>query len=677
MSDTNIYIDFEFNDILEANVNPICVSARRLGLGGDYYTQRFWLRQKEGVENFLSFVRGNRDRTFVSFSVEAEARSFMALHLNPTNYKWICLWVGYKAILNNNDDLEFGHQLVKGKIIETFPPWKKKRYGFDARNFSLPETNYASACYNLLKVEIDTDRKKHVRDIIIEGSKVEEYKQEILDYCDDDVRHLPDLYDVIYNHTRHILGEASTVSPLDSLLSFGEYGARTALMQRFGYPIDKIEMDNLVSNTSELIRNLQKEINTLFPNNPLFKTNPSTLAMSESKAVLFEAIANSPFAKKWPTGGKKGDYSLKLDNFSKFIPERHNHDKTCILSQAKRYKQYKQMLGSFVKKAGKKNIWDYVGTDNHIRPYFNIYGSQSGRSQPSSTSYLFLKSAWIRTLCNTPIDKIQIELDYSSQEFLIAGLWANDKEMIKAYNSGDIYVYWAKQLGEMPEDGTKHSHPEIRNMFKSVVLGMQFGMSKIGLALKLTADTGKTVTEAQAQKYIRKFETSFPEYAKKKEKELRRYLKDGYTQLNCGWFMGPTNRNERSILNCPIQGAGSSIMRKAVALAQDKYGLDINMTLHDALFAYCHPKDMAEGVRKLGLSMTEAFAWYWPDDLKEHATIRLEGHIWGRGLVVKEEEKTIAGIECTIQPRFIDPRARKEVERFQPYLKEMHLSNYL
>ena len=59
----------------------------------------------------------------------------------------------------------------------------------------------------------------------------------------------------------------------------------------------------------------------------------------------------------------------------------------------------------------------------------------------------------MRSLCRPPKGKIIVGIDYKSEEFLISGLLANDKNMLDAYESGDVYLYFAKLAGAVPKDG--------------------------------------------------------------------------------------------------------------------------------------------------------------------------------------------------------------------------------
>ena len=76
-------------------------------------------------------------------------------------------------------------------------------------------------------------------------------------------------------------------------------------------------------------------------------------------------------------------------------------------------------------------------------------------------------------------------VDYSQQEFGIAGALSGDRAMMGAYSSGDPYLTFAKQAGAVPADATKQSHPQQRDLFKVCSLAVLYGMGAHSLAVKL------------------------------------------------------------------------------------------------------------------------------------------------------------------------------------------------
>lgn len=80
-------------------------------------------------------------------------------------------------------------------------------------------------------------------------------------------------------------------------------------------------------------------------------------------------------------------------------------------------------------------------------------------------------------------------IGYSQQEFFIAVVLFNDQNIIDANNSGDPCLAFAKQAGAALPEATKASHREIRNLFKTCVLGVKYGLGSESLALKINKST--------------------------------------------------------------------------------------------------------------------------------------------------------------------------------------------
>jgi len=240
-----------------------------------------------------------------------------------------------------------------------------------------------------------------------------------------------------------------------------------------------------------------------------------------------------------------------------------------------------------------------------------------------------------------------------------------DENLLNAYQSGDPYLYLAKLAGAVPWDGTREEYGVQRDLFKSTTLGLSYGMSKYGLSNKLTNDMGRKVDEEEAQELINKFNRSYAVYHRWTKKIQHQYRKDGYIKLPCGWYMWGDNRNERSVGNVPIQGFASSIMRKAVSLAQDK-GLQVILTLHDAIYIELDSSDL-ESVSKLADCMDEAFRYYFSDSIKPIADVGLDGGLWSPDFHFYEAEVKVGKAELKKQQIYIDGRSKREYEQFKRY----------
>jgi DNA polymerase I len=314
---------------------------------------------------------------------------------------------------------------------------------------------------------------------------------------------------------------------------------------------------------------------------------------------------------------------------------------------------------------------DFVGSDDRCRAYLNPYGSQTGRYQPKATQFIFLKSAWTRGIVQPTPGKVIVGIDYGSQEFLLQGLLGKDKAMLKAYQSGDVYLYFAKLAGAVPWEGTKKEYPEERNLFKAVTLAMGYGMGVPALAMTLSQRLGREVLEVEAKEYKDLFQTTYPDYADFAHNlKYVDYPQDEMLRVKDGWTMFGDNMNSLSVGNFPLQGAGAVIARKAIALCQDA-GLNVIFPLHDALYVELDIGDW-DKIDLICEKMIEACAAAFEEPLDTIAKelIRLDIDVWGPELE-EGEMTTPMGNNCTIKKIYIDPRGKAEYEKYSKYFKEV------
>lgn len=193
-------------------------------------------------------------------------------------------------------------------------------------------------------------------------------------------------------------------------------------------------------------------------------------------------------------------------------------------------------------------------------------------------------------------------------------------------------------------------------------------MTRIGLAAKLTADTGKPVDEDQAQELIDLFYASYPDFADWQEEAIKRYMEDGETiKLPCGWRLFPDNDNFRSAANAPIQGFGACVMRKAVEFCHEA-GLKVIFTLHDAVYIEYDSNDLS-AIDTLRDCMHRAFVHYF-DNKEDAGIIRLDGKCWSPDYEDDSELITPKGLAIDCSKIFVDERAGSEYEQFSGYFED-------
>ncbi len=676
-----IAIDFEYNKVTHPNVNLVCCTTYN---DETDETFEWWLHNNlEQQQKLKTYLERNILNTFFAWAVTAEARSFLALGLNPVEFKFVDGFLEYRCLTNHNDALQYGKQLVDGKVKETKrPPPKWKRSEEDKAEGFKPKHNLAEATYKLCSVIRDTEHKDKMRDLIISDpdSFTPEEQKAIQDYCTEDVKFLPELYEKIYVEYENLLGRRN-LDPellLKEQLLRGKYSSLTAKMESRGYPIDYEKTKNFSSSVGPLLEECQREINSLFPDIKPFKYKRVDRRFSMDTKAIKKWLTENVDTKLWmkTSGGKKKikDLSLSLDAWTHVFDFKHSYPKDNFGAQMVRYFKLKQNMNGFVpaiNKEGKKtkrDFWDAVGPDQRVRPYFNIYGSQSSRSQPGSTSFLFLKPAWMRSLCAPSKGRAIGSIDYGSEEFYISALVSKDKNMISSYLSGDIYLAFSKLAGAVPEDGTREQYGKERNIFKQVVLSISYMQTAMGLSKKLTEETGEEFTETQGQELINKFYEAYSVFGEWQTEIQNTYKRERHLKLLCGWYLWGDNPNFRSSTNFVSQGFGAAIMRKAVEFAEE-LGLEVIVTLHDALYIEFDSSDYS-AMDKLADAMRRAFEFYFTGEMKDFASkIKMDPFIWGPDFETDSTVTTPGGLVIDCSDIYVDSRSISEFEQFKGYFE--------
>ena len=690
-------IDFEYYDTAEEKLKLVCAAIRYDGM-----TQGYWLHDDNSSEPYhteeaLKFRLKLQELkkegyTLLAYNVIAEASSFISANLNPFDYKWIDLYLEYRCLSNHNDNYAYGKKLIKGRKRVTkrpVPKWERKTEEDEFKADSMKQDyGYGAAVYKTLGKVIDTDFKEDIRNLIIACNSGEqkdidnmlERKDDILLYCKSDVEHLePMLQEMLKEYKRLLKEDFNLTQLVQEMFWRSEYAVRSAKMERLGYPINVEQTRNFSDQVDNIIWECQHDINSQFEESffrAKVKKRPFELSWNQllTREVLGKWTKENRY-KNW-TLTKTGALSLSLKAFQKPISYRHDFPRGNFIAQMQRYLKLKQGLNGFVIKKGKKSFWDSVGRDGRVRPYMGIYGAQSARSQPSATGFIPLKSAWMRSLIQPNRGKAICGIDFASQEFLLAALLSGDDAMLRAYESGDVYLAFGKDIRYIPSNGTKETHKDLRDNCKAVVLGLSYDMSEYGLAYDLTEKFGRKVTPEEALTWINKHKKAYPKFWAWKEKLQRDYKRKGYIKLPDGWYMWGDNDNFRSVGNVPVQGLGSCIMRKAVQLAQDR-GLDVIYTLHDAIYIEYDMGDTDNNVypNTLARCMDEAFRYYFDDATKEKATVRLDADIWSPDFSddISKYSTTYESpfgsykLPCKLQRTYIDERSISDYKKFSKY----------
>jgi DNA polymerase-1 len=241
-----------------------------------------------------------------------------------------------------------------------------------------------------------------------------------------------------------------------------------------------------------------------------------------------------------------------------------------------------------------------VGRDGRNRTILSAFRARTSRNQPSNTKYIFGPSVWLRSLIQPPPGYGIAYIDYSQQEFGIAAALSGDEAKQAAYLSGEPYLAFGKQAGAIPPDGTRETHSNVRDLFKTCALGVQYGMEEQSLAQRIGQPT------IVARDLLRAHRETYREFWRWSDAAVDYAMLTGSLHTVFGWRVHVgENQNPRALRNFPMQANGAEMMRLAACLATER-GIEVCAPVHDA-FLICAPLNRLEAdVAAMRACMAEA-----------------------------------------------------------------------
>jgi DNA polymerase family A len=263
-----------------------------------------------------------------------------------------------------------------------------------------------------------------------------------------------------------------------------------------------------------------------------------------------------------------------------------------IGKQCKRHPELRQLqrlrdqiaelrLGKFLKS---------IGADGATRCPILPFWTRSGRNQPSGRDVVYLLSlpSWVHGVIKPPPGWGIAALDWVSQEPGIAAGLSQDPTLITDYQSGDMHMRFAVRAGLAPEWATKRSHRSLRDTMKPVSIGVNYGISKYGVA----AQTGKSLQ--WSADVLASYRHTYPVLIQWQQDVATQALFDERIVSPLGWPMAVhAGTSRRTLFNYLMQAGGADMMRLA-AIAAHEAGVRICAPVHDA-FWITAPLDELDG----------------------------------------------------------------------------------
>ena len=166
-----------------------------------------------------------------------------------------------------------------------------------------------------------------------------------MNYCADDIKYLKQILEkVIYWHKKLLPSKVFKKLKGDMLWR-GQYGARTAILESLGYPIDYENAKNFSDAVPDILFDIQSEINKHHPEIRPFQFNAVKGHHTWKQKKTREWIAKQGHRSWMMTdGGVSGNkqLSLKLDAFIRYYDFKHSYPLNNLGAQFVRYLKTRQ-----------------------------------------------------------------------------------------------------------------------------------------------------------------------------------------------------------------------------------------------------------------------------------------------------------------------------------------------
>ena len=414
-----------------------------------------------------------------------------------------------------------------------------------------------------------SEMKEAMRDLVLSGGPWSEAEKEaILKYCTADVQALVELVKAMQKDI-----------DLETALFRGRFMQKISEMEFNGIPIDVENFEKIRSSWPLLLEKLIEEVDKSF---------------GVYDGTVFKQDKFADYVKRngmlWPRT-PIGRYELSDATFR---------------AKAEQYPQLSELRELRSTLSQTRNLGLTVGIDGRNRCMLSPFRSKTGRSQPSNQKFIYGPAKWVRHLIKPEEGNAVAYVDYSQQEWAIAGKLSNCQAMMDCYLADDPYIEFARMAKAVPKNATKASHPVQRQQFKVCALGVLFGLTGEGMARKLG------IPSEGGRQLLRLHKNVFPEFWKWQEQIIANALLSMEMQTVMGWKMyvpprtNLRDRNkERTLANFPMQANGADMLRIAVINASEM-GVRLLAPIHDALLIESTVEGIDYAVKRTQEAMADA-----------------------------------------------------------------------
>ncbi len=523
-----VVLDFEFREVSPGQVEVVCMVARDLASGRVY---RVWL---EGDYPSSPPLPCGPDTILVAHAVApAEARCWKELSW-PSPGGWIDTYVE-ERVSTAGEKPEDGFSLLACSLRHGLP------------------------C-------ISSDEKNVMRNLILRGGPYSpEQKQEILDYCESDVRETV----ALFRKLRPTMNTPQALIRGSSMAVFATIGDR-------GLPVDVERFTAIKQLGNEGLRRLWQE-------------HLDVYGLMENGSFCYRRFAE--LVEKSAIPWHRSDTG------------RYRYDKDTLKDAAKAYGEPWASVYELVRSIAEGAVDGLkLGSDGRLYAPPKPFMTFTGRAAPSTSEFLFLGPKWLRSLLQPPPGHTLLQFDWSNQEYAIAAALSQDPAMMAAYDHGDPYLAFAKIAGSVPPNATKDSHPVERSAYKIVSLAVLMGMGVVNIGRQ--TGTGYF----GGRELLRKHKDTSPRFWQWSDAVAATGAAARDIETAFGLVYNPGDPNQfkpRTARNFLLQSTGSDMLRVAVLLLEQA-GICVIATIHDAVLVMCETHRLDEVNRKVVSIMEDA-----------------------------------------------------------------------
>lgn len=622
--DGYVFLDFEFRDHPQDGIALVCGCFHHLPSEEKVVID---FRQPEiGYAQLRELQRRWIRCVWFAYSARAEMKAFLAAGLDIADMMWVDLMTEGRQVTGTH-------------------------HYYPARRASLLATLEALG----IKTDSDPVWKEAMRLLILSKTVyTDEEFAEIIRYCWADVFPCLALLwaDLLKIHSQR-KDAVHPVEPSQLLHAIFRADFLKAIsrleFRGHGFPIDVDWLNRIYDNHKAIRRFIAEDCNREY-GGKVFRHVKRTDEYAFHHAGLESYLEALPPELTWgwdrtPSGKRKLDADF-LDEFCRrnghFEPLRKT---LALLSQLK-----SGDLRTFLK-------------DGYIQGSSLPFYTVTSRSQPLATEgFVFSLAHWLRSVVRPHPGMVLIGNDWSQQEIVIGAALSGDRRLAAALATGDVYLALGQMAGAIPEGATKKSHPLERQAFKSVQLGIGYGMGAYRLGYTLYLDLLKkgaaiTLDEAteRAVEILKWHKSTFTAYWQFIREEVATAQNRGWTRARDGWtYFANKNSSFTKLQNFPFQANAAVMLREAIKDLADIPEIDLVCTLHDAIYINAPEDDALIHQNHLTRCMRDA-----AKRTLQHAPLQLE-----------------VGIEShvyTHESGYIDPDGAEMVARVQQILADLRV----